>query len=87
MLWKTLKVLAINFGIWISLSAGFSYWLMWDQARHPVEPRPDGTLPGDSLGIPMAGFAFMLLIVLLVLNAVYFAIKHIRVKKQKTKSA
>ena len=69
---KLIKKIFVNILIWVVGVAAFTWWLMWDLERNPIPPNPDGSI-SDSAGIPIAGFAFNLLILILVANFAIWA--------------
>lgn len=66
---KILKKICFNILIWVVGVAAFTWWLMWDLERNPIPQSPDGSIP-DSAGIPIAGFAFFFLILILFVNVI-----------------
>lgn len=64
---KLLKQVGLSILVWVVGVAAFSWWLMWDLERNPIPANPDGSIP-DSAGIPIAGFALIFFIFVLVAN-------------------
>ncbi len=75
---KILKILGLNILAWLLGTALIVWlWMRWWK-NNPVEIQPDGTMPGDSVGIPIFTNSITLLLLLIVGNALYFTIDKFR---------
>jgi hypothetical protein len=72
---KFLSVFICNLIVWIIGTALGGWWILREVEINPVPLNPDGTLPGDSPSIPIAGCSVLLLIVLIVWNLFWFVAK------------
>lgn len=72
-----LKSLIVSFIVWILGVFAFSALLYWDFHRN-FDPTDLKATEGDTLSIPIAGFAFLLSILIVAINVVLFLWKRNR---------
>ena len=81
-IWRALAWTAANAAIWLALVYAY-YWLLTREVAEEYRLGYRTSTDGDSLGIPVFGFAISLGVLLLVANAIIFVVRVVRRRRSR----